>query len=69
MPTGAGEIGYQMAKTWQLPIVLADVIRGDDRACTSRKAYSLLRLVNMADERAARWESTGTPMRSAWAWS
>jgi HD-like signal output (HDOD) protein len=69
MPTGAGEIGYQMAKTWQLPVVLADVIRGDDRACTSRKAYSLLRLVNMADERAARWESTGTPMRSAWAWS
>jgi HD-like signal output (HDOD) protein len=69
MPSSAGEIGYQMAKAWRVPVVLADVIRGDDRACTSQKAYSLLRLVNMADERAARWESTGTPMRSAWAWS
>ena len=69
MPANAGEIGYQMAKTWQLPAVLADVVRGDERYCTSPKAYSLLRLVNMADERAARWESTGTPMRSAWAWS
>jgi HD-like signal output (HDOD) protein len=68
-PTSLGEIGYRMAKAWQLPAVLADVIRGDETACTSQKAYSLLRLVNMADERAARWESTGTPMRSAWAWS
>lgn len=68
-PSSLGEIGYRMAKAWQLPAVLADVIRGDDKACTSQKAHSLLRLVNMADERAARWESTGTPMRSAWAWS
>jgi hypothetical protein len=29
----------------------------------------LLRLVNMADERAARWESVGAPMRSAWLYS
>jgi len=64
-----GEVGYRMARAWQLPPVLVDVIRGDDKACTSQKAHSLLRLVNMADERAARWESTGTPMRSAWAWS
>jgi HD-like signal output (HDOD) protein len=69
MQSCTGDLGYQMAKAWQLPIVLADVIRGDDRACTSQQAHFLLRVVNMADERAARWESTGTPMRSAWAWS
>jgi HD-like signal output (HDOD) protein len=68
-PGSPGEIGYGMAKAWHLPAVLADVIRGSDRACTSQKAHSLLRVVNLADERAARWESTGTPMRSAWAWS
>jgi HD-like signal output (HDOD) protein len=68
-PGSLGEIGYGMAKAWQLPLVLADVIRGNDSACTSQKAHSLLRLVNLADERAARWESTGTPMRSAWVWS
>ena len=56
MPCGVGELGYHMAKSWQLPPALAEVIRGDDRACTSHKAYSLLRLVNAADERATRWE-------------
>jgi HD-like signal output (HDOD) protein len=56
MPCSVGELGYHMAKSWQLPSVLADVIRGDDRACTSHKAYSLLRLVNTADERTTRWE-------------
>jgi HD-like signal output (HDOD) protein len=69
MPANIGEIAYRMAKSWQLPAVLADVVRGDDKACTSHKAYSLLRLVNMADERAARWESVGAPMRSAWLYS
>jgi HD-like signal output (HDOD) protein len=69
VPSNVGEIGYAMAKAWNLPLVMADVIRGNDAACTSQKAHSLLRVVNMADERAARWESTGTPMRSAWAWS
>jgi HD-like signal output (HDOD) protein len=68
-PASLGEIGYRIAKAWQLPAVLTDVIRGEDSSCTSQKAHSLLRLVNMADERAARWESTGTPMPSAWAWS
>lgn len=68
-PGSLGEIGYRMAKAWQLPSVLAEVICGNDSACTSQKASSLLRLVNIADERAARWESTGTPMHSAWAWS
>jgi HD-like signal output (HDOD) protein len=68
-PGSLGEIGYRMAKAWHLPPVLADVIRGDDRACTSQKAYSLLRLVNMADERAVRWESAGTSMPSTFAFS
>lgn len=67
--SSSGEIGYRMAKAWQLPIVLADVIHGDESACTSQESYSLLRLVNMADERALRWELSGTPLRSAWAWS
>jgi HD-like signal output (HDOD) protein len=61
---GAGEIGYRMAKAWHFPIVLADVIRGDDRCCTSQESYSLLRLVKVADERAARWESAGISMPS-----
>jgi HD-like signal output (HDOD) protein len=64
-----GEIGYRMAKAWQLPAVLADVIRGDDRACTSQKAYALLRLVNVADERAVRWESAGASIDPPSAWS
>jgi len=58
----SGELGYRLANAWHLPPVLADVIRGDDKACTSQKAYALLRLVNVADERAARWESAGTSM-------
>lgn len=66
-PGTLGEIGYRIAKSWQLPAVLADVIRGDDKACTSQKAYALLRLVNVADERAVRWESTGASMGSAYA--
>jgi HD-like signal output (HDOD) protein len=69
IPHTPGEIGFRMAKVWQLPAILADVIRGDDKACTSQKAYALLRLVNVADERAARWESVGASMHSDCAWS
>jgi HD-like signal output (HDOD) protein len=64
-----GEAGYRMAKAWQFPAILADVIRGDDTACTSSKAYALLRLVKVADERAVRWESAGMPLHSSCAWS
>jgi len=68
-PNSPGEIGYRMAKAWRLPTLLTDVIRGDDKACTSQKGYALLRLVNVADERATRWESAGVPMHTAFAWS
>lgn len=68
-PSSLGEIGYRMAKAWELPFVLADVIRGDYRACTSQKSHSLLRLVNVADERAARWESAGMSTSSTFIWS
>ena len=60
------EIGYSMAKAWHFPAILTDVIRGDDRACTSQRAYSLLRLVNVADERAARWESGSSTYSTSW---
>ncbi|MFZ0287375.1 MAG: HDOD domain-containing protein [Terriglobales bacterium] len=69
MQGSVSEIGYQLAKAWQIPAVLADVIRGDDRFCGSKKAHSLLRLVNVADERAMQWESVGRPMPLAFVWS
>jgi len=65
----AGEIGYQLAKVWQLPIVIAEVIRGDERACTSQKAVSLLRLANLADQRVAEWESARVGTFSIVKWS
>jgi HD-like signal output (HDOD) protein len=68
-PERSGEIGYHMAKSWQIPALLADVIRGDATACTSRRAHSLLRLVNLANERGARWNSKATTSPSAWAWA
>lgn len=52
-----GEVGNRLAAAWHLPEVLADVIRGDDKACGSRDSYALLVLADMADERARRWES------------
>lgn len=44
-----GGIGFRMAKSWNFPQVLADVIRGDEQACRSRKSRRLLRLVNSAE--------------------
>ena len=44
-----GEIGLRVAKSWNFPPVLVDVIRGDQRACRSRKSRWLLRLINSAE--------------------
>jgi len=51
--------GYRLAKAWQLPDFLADVILGDPRDCNSRLAYSLLNVVESAEERAGQLESIG----------
>jgi HD-like signal output (HDOD) protein len=42
------EIGWRMAKSWNFPQVLVEVIRGDEPACRSRQSRWLLRLVNSA---------------------
>jgi HD-like signal output (HDOD) protein len=69
VPNSVGEIGYYVASAWQLPVILVDVIHGDDNACHSQKAHSLLRLAKVADERALRWESAGIRLHSTCACS
>jgi len=49
----SAEMGVHMAKVWGLPSLLIDVIRGDERACTSRKSRWLLRLVDSAEQKIA----------------
>lgn len=46
-----GEIGYCLAKIWNLPDAIADAARGDLRNC-SRSSAALLDLVNTADAHA-----------------
>jgi len=46
---GPGEIGWRMAKSWNFPQVLVEIVRGEEQACRSRKSRWLLRLVNSAE--------------------
>lgn len=47
------KIGFRMAKAWHFPSILAEIIGGDEPACTSFAARRLLRLVNAADRLAS----------------
>jgi len=60
-PQNAGEIGSRLAKAWQFPPILVDVIRGNESACTSGRARRLLRLVNDAELWASRLEFVSFP--------
>lgn len=56
-----GDVGSRLAKAWQFPPILIDVIRGNESACTSVRARRLLRLVNDADAWASRLEFVSFP--------
>jgi HD-like signal output (HDOD) protein len=49
-------VGYQMARAWGFPRVLADVIGGDRDVCTARESRALLDIVREADTWASRLE-------------
>lgn len=46
---GPDEIGYRMARSWNFPNLLAEVIGGDEHACRSSKSQWLLRLIRAAE--------------------
>jgi HD-like signal output (HDOD) protein len=56
-PADFHPIGYRMAKAWELPDALADVIGGNREVCSTRKSHALLDIVETADNWAARLES------------
>ena len=46
---GPDEIGYRMARSWNFPNLLAEVIGGDEHACRSSRSQWLLRLIRAAE--------------------
>ena len=51
--------GYDLAVKWNLPLLLTEVIRGDEQAC-SPDGYELLMLVKAADQQAFQIEDLVT---------